>query len=58
MLNSRSEGRKVEPPRDTFVEDFGNLYTVFITVITITLGMRQSLKIYGKRQRNMAGVAR
>ena len=27
MLFSRSEGRDVEPPRDTFMKGFGNLYT-------------------------------
>ena len=27
MLFSRSEGREVEPPRDTLFKGFGNLYT-------------------------------
>ena len=26
MLFSRSEGREVEPPRNTFTKGFGNLY--------------------------------
>ena len=27
MLFSRSEGHEVEPPRNTFMKGFGNLYT-------------------------------
>ena len=38
MLFSRSEGCKVEPPRDTFMKGFGNLYNMLILILFYVVG--------------------
>ena len=46
MLISRLEGREVEPPRDTFMKGFGNLYSFCITKTIPAFGLLLKEKLH------------